>query len=141
MGVCGKHDRDLLMGAARHGLGRTDFYYVHDPELAYREILRRHYAGEPLIYPQEKKERDKIEDAMKLDKIDSSSESEIDSTKKKEINNSESLKKKQVDKPVVYKKKVVDDLQSSKNNACDDPESSKDKDATKDSSKDKDVTK
>merc|ERR1712071_662198 len=32
--VCGKHDRDLLMGAAKHGLGRTDFYYVHDPDLA-----------------------------------------------------------------------------------------------------------
>jgi len=59
--VCGKHDRDLLLGAARHGLGRTDFYYVHDPELGFREILRRHYAGEPLIYPQEKKERDKVE--------------------------------------------------------------------------------
>ena len=50
--VCGKHDRELLMGAARHGLGRTDFYYVHDPELSFREILRRHYAGEPLLYPQ-----------------------------------------------------------------------------------------
>merc|ERR1712071_352842 len=87
--VCGKHDRDLLMGAAKHGLGRTDFYYVHDPDLAYREILRRHYSSEPLIYPQEKKERDKIEDAMKaVDaklEVSSDSEAEVDpATKKKE---------------------------------------------------------
>ena len=67
--VCGKHDRDLLMGASRHGLGRTDFYYVHDPELGYREILRRHYAGEPLIYPLEKKERDRIENPTNIDEV------------------------------------------------------------------------
>lgn len=30
-------------------------------ELGFREILRRHYAGKPPIYPQKKKERDKIE--------------------------------------------------------------------------------
>ena len=68
--ICGKHDRDLLMGASRHGLGRTDFYYVHDPEIGYREVLRRHYAGEPLIYPQEKKDRDRIENPIVEEEID-----------------------------------------------------------------------
>lgn len=47
--IPGKHDRDLLLGAARHGLGRTELFYVNDPELSFREILRRHMAGEPLV--------------------------------------------------------------------------------------------
>ena len=38
----------------RHGLGRTDLFYLNDPELSFREILRRHIAGEPLIDPAEK---------------------------------------------------------------------------------------
>jgi len=44
----------LLYGAARHGVGRTDLYYLNDPELSFREILRRHIAGEPLLDPAEK---------------------------------------------------------------------------------------
>uniref|UniRef100_A0A8C6UCS9 DNA helicase n=1 Tax=Neogobius melanostomus TaxID=47308 RepID=A0A8C6UCS9_9GOBI len=33
----GKHDRDLLIGAARHGLSRTDFYILNDPQLSFLE--------------------------------------------------------------------------------------------------------
>ncbi|XP_024864605.1 chromodomain-helicase-DNA-binding protein 6, partial [Kryptolebias marmoratus] len=44
----GKHDRDLLIGAARHGLSRTDFYILNDPQLsfleAHRNYVRRHPA-------------------------------------------------------------------------------------------------
>ncbi|XP_036007904.1 chromodomain-helicase-DNA-binding protein 6 [Fundulus heteroclitus] len=44
----GKHDRDLLVGAARHGLSRTDFYILNDPQLsfleAHRNYVRRHPA-------------------------------------------------------------------------------------------------
>uniref|UniRef100_A0A8C7NNU6 Chromodomain helicase DNA binding protein 6 n=1 Tax=Oncorhynchus mykiss TaxID=8022 RepID=A0A8C7NNU6_ONCMY len=34
---CGKHDRDLLIGAARHGLSRTDYYILNDPQLSFLE--------------------------------------------------------------------------------------------------------
>ncbi|PSN41757.1 hypothetical protein C0J52_08864 [Blattella germanica] len=38
----GKHDKDLLIGAAKHGLGRTDFFILNDPELSFVDILRKH---------------------------------------------------------------------------------------------------
>ncbi|KAL5021350.1 hypothetical protein ScPMuIL_000505 [Solemya velum] len=37
--LCGKHDRDLVIGAARHGVSRTDYLILHDPSLCFREIL------------------------------------------------------------------------------------------------------
>lgn len=39
--VCGKHDKDLLIGAARYGLNRLDQSVMHDPDLSFREILRK----------------------------------------------------------------------------------------------------
>ncbi|KAM4740306.1 LOW QUALITY PROTEIN: chromodomain-helicase-DNA-binding protein 6 [Anableps anableps] len=49
----GKHDRDLAVGAARHGLSRTDFYILNDPQLsfleAHRNYVRRHPAH---LHPQ-----------------------------------------------------------------------------------------
>uniref|UniRef100_A0A3B4AM20 Uncharacterized protein n=1 Tax=Periophthalmus magnuspinnatus TaxID=409849 RepID=A0A3B4AM20_9GOBI len=38
----GKHDRDLLLGAARHGLSRTDFYILNDPQLSFLEAHRNY---------------------------------------------------------------------------------------------------
>ncbi|VTJ52614.1 Hypothetical predicted protein [Marmota monax] len=32
---CGKHDRDLLVGAAKHGVSRTDYHILNDPELSF----------------------------------------------------------------------------------------------------------
>ncbi|XP_038622690.1 chromodomain-helicase-DNA-binding protein 7 isoform X1 [Tachyglossus aculeatus] len=32
---CGKHDRDLLIGAAKHGVSRTDYHILNDPELSF----------------------------------------------------------------------------------------------------------
>lgn len=37
-------------------MGRTDYYILYDPDLCFREILRRHTAGEPLITKEEKEE-------------------------------------------------------------------------------------
>ena len=108
--ICGKHDRDLLLGAARHGLGRTDFYYVHDPELAYREILRRHYAGEPLIYPKEKKERDGDEETPAL---------------KSEKGSKDSSEKKSADAVAETKKKVKQEPSTDVEEAKADEESTK----------------
>uniref|UniRef100_A0A8C5HFC4 Chromodomain-helicase-DNA-binding protein 6-like n=1 Tax=Gouania willdenowi TaxID=441366 RepID=A0A8C5HFC4_GOUWI len=38
----GKHDSDLLVGAARHGLSRTDFYILNDPQLNFLEAHRNY---------------------------------------------------------------------------------------------------
>ncbi|KAK7915970.1 hypothetical protein WMY93_011731 [Mugilogobius chulae] len=43
----GKHDRDLLLGAARHGLSRTDFYILNDPQLSFLEAHRNYVRGHP----------------------------------------------------------------------------------------------
>ncbi|OXB66726.1 hypothetical protein ASZ78_005701 [Callipepla squamata] len=34
---CGKHDKDLLIGAAKHGVSRTDYHILNDPELSFLE--------------------------------------------------------------------------------------------------------
>uniref|UniRef100_A0A8C7HP47 Chromodomain helicase DNA binding protein 6 n=1 Tax=Oncorhynchus kisutch TaxID=8019 RepID=A0A8C7HP47_ONCKI len=43
---CGKHDRDLLIGAARHGLCRTDYYILNDPQLSFLEAHRNYVQKE-----------------------------------------------------------------------------------------------
>ncbi|KAM6927303.1 LOW QUALITY PROTEIN: chromodomain-helicase-DNA-binding protein 6 [Xenentodon cancila] len=49
----GKHDRDLLIGAARHGLSRTDFYILSDPQLSFLEAHRNYVRGHPAhLHPQ-----------------------------------------------------------------------------------------
>uniref|UniRef100_A0AAX7TZW7 DNA helicase n=1 Tax=Astatotilapia calliptera TaxID=8154 RepID=A0AAX7TZW7_ASTCA len=49
----GKHDRDLLIGAARHGLSRTDFYILNDPQLSFLEAHRNYVRGHPAhLHPQ-----------------------------------------------------------------------------------------
>uniref|UniRef100_A0A4W3HL37 Chromodomain-helicase-DNA-binding protein 6-like n=1 Tax=Callorhinchus milii TaxID=7868 RepID=A0A4W3HL37_CALMI len=39
---CSKHDRDLLLGAAKHGLSRTDYYILNDNQLSFREAHRNY---------------------------------------------------------------------------------------------------
>ncbi|XP_040888956.1 chromodomain-helicase-DNA-binding protein 6 [Toxotes jaculatrix] len=49
----GKHDRDLLIGAARHGLSRTDFYILNDPQLSFVEAQRNYVRVQPPhVHPQ-----------------------------------------------------------------------------------------
>ncbi|XP_053322550.1 chromodomain-helicase-DNA-binding protein 7 [Spea bombifrons] len=36
----GKHDKDLLIGAAKHGVSRTDYHILNDPELSFLEAHR-----------------------------------------------------------------------------------------------------
>uniref|UniRef100_A0A8C9VQN7 Chromodomain helicase DNA binding protein 6 n=1 Tax=Scleropages formosus TaxID=113540 RepID=A0A8C9VQN7_SCLFO len=45
---CGKHDRDLLIGVARHGLSRTDYYILNDPQLSFLEAHRNYYVPPPI---------------------------------------------------------------------------------------------
>ncbi|XP_070187859.1 chromodomain-helicase-DNA-binding protein 8-like isoform X4 [Littorina saxatilis] len=37
---CGTHDKELLLGAARHGLARTDYNILRDPSLTFHEVLK-----------------------------------------------------------------------------------------------------
>merc|ERR1739838_1118423 len=47
--IPGKHDKDLLQGVARHGLARMDYYVLNDPELSFKDILKRYLGNEPLL--------------------------------------------------------------------------------------------
>uniref|UniRef100_A0A673BRP4 Chromodomain helicase DNA binding protein 7 n=1 Tax=Sphaeramia orbicularis TaxID=375764 RepID=A0A673BRP4_9TELE len=38
---CGRHDRDLLLGASKHGVSRTDYHILNDPTLAFLESHQR----------------------------------------------------------------------------------------------------
>uniref|UniRef100_A0A8C9TXS3 Chromodomain helicase DNA binding protein 6 n=1 Tax=Scleropages formosus TaxID=113540 RepID=A0A8C9TXS3_SCLFO len=48
---CGKHDRDLLIGVARHGLSRTDYYILNDPQLSFLEAHRNYVQKENRGFP------------------------------------------------------------------------------------------
>ncbi|XP_061225878.1 chromodomain-helicase-DNA-binding protein 9-like isoform X3 [Neopsephotus bourkii] len=39
---CGTHDRDLLIGAAKHGVSRTDYHILCDPELSFMSAQRNY---------------------------------------------------------------------------------------------------
>lgn len=38
---CGRHDRDLLLGASKHGVSRTDYHILNDPILGFLEAHQR----------------------------------------------------------------------------------------------------
>lgn len=40
--ISGKHDKELLIGAAKHGLSHTDYHILHDPELSFLEVLKNY---------------------------------------------------------------------------------------------------
>lgn len=59
----GKHDKELLLGAAKHGLGRTDITILNDPDFSFHKLLTRGmYAG-----TQTPKTMDKCEKAIKIE--------------------------------------------------------------------------
>ncbi|CAH2018100.1 unnamed protein product [Acanthoscelides obtectus] len=65
--IPGKHDKDLLLGVAKHGLGRTDYYLLNDPDLSFHEVLRKKVRSNSL----DSKEAIKLEsheDILKFDK-------------------------------------------------------------------------
>lgn len=39
--LCGKHDKDLIVGAAKYGLNRLDFNVMQDDELSFKEVLKQ----------------------------------------------------------------------------------------------------
>uniref|UniRef100_A0A8C7IV33 Chromodomain helicase DNA binding protein 7 n=1 Tax=Oncorhynchus kisutch TaxID=8019 RepID=A0A8C7IV33_ONCKI len=42
---CGRHDRDLLLGASKHGVSRTDYHILNDPALGFLEAHRKFTKG------------------------------------------------------------------------------------------------
>lgn len=38
---CGRHDHDLLLGASKHGVSRTDYHILNDPTLSFLEAHQR----------------------------------------------------------------------------------------------------
>ncbi|XP_032220278.1 chromodomain-helicase-DNA-binding protein 8 isoform X2 [Nematostella vectensis] len=51
--ICGVHDKDLLRGVSKHGLVRTDYHVLNDPELCFAEILTKLAASQPPKPPTE----------------------------------------------------------------------------------------
>lgn len=69
----GKHDKELLLGAAKHGLGRTDITILNDPDFSFHKLLTRGiYASTQTPKAMEKTEKaikiENREDILKFDK-------------------------------------------------------------------------
>lgn len=59
----GKHDKELLLGAAKHGLGRTDVTILNDPDFSFHKMLRKNIFGDSQV----NKNLNKIEKAIKIE--------------------------------------------------------------------------
>uniref|UniRef100_A0A674EBD8 Chromodomain helicase DNA binding protein 7 n=1 Tax=Salmo trutta TaxID=8032 RepID=A0A674EBD8_SALTR len=49
---CGRHDLDLLLGASKHGVSRTDYHILNDPALGFLEAHRKFTKGGSAGVPQ-----------------------------------------------------------------------------------------
>uniref|UniRef100_A0A4W4DXN8 DNA helicase n=1 Tax=Electrophorus electricus TaxID=8005 RepID=A0A4W4DXN8_ELEEL len=47
----GPHDRDLLIGAAKHGVSRTDYHILRDPELSFMTAQRNYSQNKGALAP------------------------------------------------------------------------------------------
>ena len=70
--ISGKHDKDLIQGVARHGMARMDYYILNDPELSFKDILKRHLCNEPLLDKKASKDFEKAREKIKADSKESS---------------------------------------------------------------------
>lgn len=67
--IPGKHDKDLIIGVAKHGLGRTDYHILNDPELSFQEVLRKQCnTAEQTEAAKDAIKIERHEDILKLDK-------------------------------------------------------------------------
>ena len=88
--VPGKHDKDLLFGAARHGISRMEYFVLNDPDLSFRDILKRHLTAEPLLDKKamrefvERKKTWKIPDEVVKEEPAAAATEEVTSEVKKE---------------------------------------------------------
>jgi len=68
----GKHDKELLLGAAKHGLGRTDITILNDPDFSFHKLLARGMYASTQTPKMDKSEKaikiENREDILKFDK-------------------------------------------------------------------------
>lgn len=68
----GKHDKELLLGAAKHGLGRTDITILNDPDFSFHKVLSKHMYSNIQSKLADKPEKaikiENREDILKFDK-------------------------------------------------------------------------
>uniref|UniRef100_A0A667YIK5 Chromodomain helicase DNA binding protein 7 n=1 Tax=Myripristis murdjan TaxID=586833 RepID=A0A667YIK5_9TELE len=66
---CGRHDRDLLLGASKHGVSRTDYHILNDPSLAFLESHHRfiNQRGEEGEVKEVKTEEGSVEEEVKTE--------------------------------------------------------------------------
>uniref|UniRef100_A0A674E9X6 Chromodomain helicase DNA binding protein 7 n=1 Tax=Salmo trutta TaxID=8032 RepID=A0A674E9X6_SALTR len=58
---CGRHDLDLLLGASKHGVSRTDYHILNDPALGFLEAHRKFTKGGSAGVPQPPHKEEKME--------------------------------------------------------------------------------
>merc|ERR1719412_1166046 len=95
--IPGKHDHDLVVGAARHGLARMEYYVLNDMELSFKDILKRCLEGKPLSNPKELEEWEAKREERQKNKANTNGEakngeSKDNKGKKKERKRTESSK-------------------------------------------------
>ena len=69
--VCGKHDKDLMIGAAKYGLNRLDFNLANDTELSFYEVFKQLEEAneEKKAETDEQKLEDKPKDSENLENL------------------------------------------------------------------------
>uniref|UniRef100_A0A673GM85 Chromodomain-helicase-DNA-binding protein 6-like n=1 Tax=Sinocyclocheilus rhinocerous TaxID=307959 RepID=A0A673GM85_9TELE len=88
---CGKHDRDLLIGVAKHGLSRTDFYILNDPQFSFLEAHRNYVHKEnhrypvPDLSPDSPKTKDTQDEIDKMPSTESLGENCLEESQKGEV--------------------------------------------------------
>uniref|UniRef100_A0A3B4YMB6 Chromodomain helicase DNA binding protein 7 n=1 Tax=Seriola lalandi dorsalis TaxID=1841481 RepID=A0A3B4YMB6_SERLL len=80
---CGRHDRDLLLGASKHGVSRTDYHILNDPTLDFLEAHQRstsHGEEEKTSKPADEEDKYSTEEEKKSSSIVDSPRDEKETT-------------------------------------------------------------
>ena len=93
--ISGKHDKDLLQGVARHGMARMDYSLLNDPDLSFKDILKRHVCSEPLVDKKAVAEYEKARAKAKSDAKPSDEDADLEETKSTKDDAEEKVKEKE----------------------------------------------
>merc|ERR1719264_773130 len=88
--VPGKHDH--VVGAARHGLSRMEYYVLNDMELSFKDILKRCLEAKPLTNQKDLEEWEAKREERQKTKASTNGEAKDKEEKKKGRNRTESGK-------------------------------------------------
>ena len=134
--VCGKHDKDLLVGAAKYGLNRLDFNLANDPELSFVELFKQLEANEEKSV---ESMEPKIENKTDICENPRETETEMETDCKQMDIKSEIIDKIDVklDENIVKKEEEVEKEMNETKDKSDDKESEDNEKDMKDSNKEK----